>query len=54
MNVLITKIPPNLPLPKGGIYRIFIPLCVPKAHEGLGLIAFNDLNGVVQEGQTSV
>jgi len=29
MNVLITKIPPNLPLPKGGIYGIFMPLCEP-------------------------
>ena len=33
-DFLITKIPPNLPLLKGGIYGVFIPLRVPKAHEG--------------------
>jgi len=45
-DFLITKIPPNpwspsaqpeagkLLLPKGGIYGVFIPLRVPKAHEG--------------------
>jgi hypothetical protein len=32
-DVLITKIPPNLPFPKGGISDIFMLLCRPEVHD---------------------
>jgi hypothetical protein len=31
-DALITKIPPNLPFPKGGISSIFMILCGPTVH----------------------
>jgi hypothetical protein len=34
-DFLVIKIPPIPPLPKGGIYGIFVTLCVPKAYKVL-------------------